>query len=61
MTVPDAVAVSTSQYQIMLHELGHVLGLDHDESLESIMWHAVQDRPGTLTDRDIERLNEAYS
>jgi hypothetical protein len=47
--------------QIALHELGHALGLDHDEQVASIMYPVVSDRPQALTKADIARLRRVYA
>lgn len=49
---------------VMLHELGHVLGLEHDDNnLGSIMYHKLSDRtsPGQITEADAARLRRVYS
>lgn len=49
---------------LMLHELGHVLGLEHDDdNLGSIMYHRLSERvtPGEVTEADAARLRKAYS
>lgn len=57
ITAPQRAAV-------MLHELGHVLGLEHDDNnLGSIMYHKLSERvaPGVVTEDDAKRLRKAYS
>lgn len=44
-----------------LHELGHILCLDHDEQRESIMHPVIQDRAQVLTKADKERLAKRYT
>lgn len=44
----------------VLHELGHALGLDHDESRASVMHPVLDRRPATLTDRDRALFRKLY-
>lgn len=48
---------------IAIHEFGHALGLEHDESDESIMYFELLKRrdPGKITDADAERIKRAYT
>lgn len=41
---------------IVLHELMHVLGFDHDESVISLLHPQLQKRPQQITDEDLKRL-----
>lgn len=43
-------------YVVMLHELGHVLGLDHDPSTESIMYHHCMMSQGLIEEEDREYI-----
>jgi len=49
------------RYRIVIHELGHVLGLTHDRLQDSIMFPAVNVRPGTLSTTDVKHLKAAYA
>ena len=57
--VPD-IDEKETQRGVMVHGLGHVLGLDHDEQRASIMYPVLQQRPQTVTEADIERLRKHY-
>lgn len=48
------------QYSVLMHELGHCLGLAHDLHPSSIMFANIVDRPQTVTKADAERLRKAY-
>lgn len=47
-------------YEVTLHELGHVLGLDHDRNKSSFMYPIALDRSGDLSKKDIDLLKEIY-
>lgn len=48
-------------WPIVLHEVGgHVLGLDHDEHVASVMHPQIQNRPQGYTDKDKELLRATY-
>lgn len=47
-------------YVAWLHELGHVLGLEHTELRASVMWPKIEERSAVLSDIDISWLKEAY-
>jgi hypothetical protein len=56
----DPVHGQQLAYQAALHELGHVLGLDHDDEASSIMWHQVRTDSTILLSGDVARLRAAY-
>jgi len=45
----------------VLHELGHALGLLHNNDKNSIMYPWIDDGAGRITNIDIEQFNELYS
>lgn len=45
---------------VWLHELGHVLGLGHDRLRDSVMWPTIQERPGSLSNKDVKCLQRVY-
>lgn len=54
-------AEEESRMQIIVHELGHALGLEHDVDPLSIMyWQIVPDRPIRLMPEDVRVLQELY-
>lgn len=50
------------QKHVCLHEQGHVLGLDHDDRTDSVMYPVLSERqtPGALSEVDVERLRTVY-
>ena len=59
LTVPSPLQI---RMPVMLHELGHGLGLAHDEQTSSIMYPNLSERvdPGTLSESDIDLLKKIY-
>lgn len=68
MVVPQSIVVRPGQLgmgdlgQVMTHELGHVLGLDHSSVRSDVMYRSEQ-RSGRaeLTSRDLQMLRWLYS
>lgn len=50
----------TEMVRVLCHELGHVLGLDHDESPSSVMYGRASIASYRITDKDKELLTTAY-
>lgn len=47
-------------YEVALHEIGHVLGLDHYDEADAVMNSNGGSDTGHLTDADIEHIQELY-
>lgn len=47
-------------WQMVAHECGHVMGLDHDGDQDSIMWRALHPHATQLLSADVGRLRKAY-
>jgi hypothetical protein len=47
-------------YKAVLHEMGHVIGLDHDREKTSIMYPSIGARPKELSKKDVSLLRGVY-
>lgn len=47
-------------YSLVLHEIGHVLGLKHSERKGSVMWPGYSRYRNKLTSDDIEGIQSLY-
>lgn len=59
MFLPDDCP-SVYKFRVAVHELGHVMGLDHDQSPKSIMYPYITFGPFEVTDSDVTLLKEWY-
>lgn len=48
-------------FRAMAHEMGHLVGLDHDNDPKSVMYHTRQEGAFCLLEQDRERLINAYA
>lgn len=55
----DAAFAGIDVYSIALHELGHSLGLDHDNSVDSVMWPSYR-RYLELFPKDVAKAQTLY-
>jgi hypothetical protein len=53
---PRCRLTSTETYLIAVHEIGHMLGLEHNPNPNSIMYFLDPDEPPTLDNRDLTSL-----
>lgn len=63
VTVPrgrDRELTGEERFALVLHEVGHVLGLDHDDRADSIMFPVLRGRPREMLAMDIERIKGTY-
>lgn len=60
LTSKGLAADKASLERAMKHELGHCLGLDHDDIPESVMYGVALSRSCRITEKDIEFLQEIY-
>lgn len=61
ITVPILTEAYLESITIIMHELGHVLGLDHDPQLPDSLMHPVIKTPLLLpTDSDLEVIKSTY-
>lgn len=53
---PNAPLTPTEMYLTAVHEIGHMLGLKHNPSAKSVMYHIDLEGPEVLDEFDIESL-----
>ena len=58
-SLPTGTSERTSWRRVMLHELGHVLGLGHSSSTADVMYPDIDSGPTGWSPADLERLRDA--
>lgn len=61
VTLPRSGHSYEDALRVAVHEFGHVLGLDHDRSADSIMYPRTHGAPQRLLGTDVARLRRAYA
>jgi hypothetical protein len=57
---PKCRLTSTEMYLAAIHEVGHMLGLEHNPNPRSIMYFLDPDEPPTLDNRDLASLGKRH-
>ena len=56
---PDG-ATGPGLFQVLLHEVGHLHGLDHADDPDAVMWHAYRAGHQTLSGTDVAGIRSLY-